>query len=444
MVGALVDREAGRADVREGAGRDEVAEADLVDLDLEPQRRFLQQPLHREHHLGARDAPVGRHRRLVGRHRAGAAAVVLHAIRPEHLGRRHQRLDAARERVCGVGADVGHDVGVDGEHGAVGVEAGAHVEALLVTLEARQQALGAVLHPLDGRADDTSGDAHEHLLARHDALLAEAAADVRRDDADAVLVEAEHPRHRGADEVRDLRRGVQDDALAAALPVGEAGAALERHRGQAAGGELRLDDQLGVRHHAVELGVVGERDVEQHVGLELLVHARRIGLERRLDRADRVVGLVVDDDQLDRVLRRVRGVGDHHGDGLARVAHALGREHGELDGHELGPVEHRGERLQVAEVGGGEHGAHAGRLPRRRCRCPRSAPLRGASGRRRRAARRRCGCRRRRWRRRSGGGGPRPAPRRGRPSARRGRQRQRPSAASSSARRTSTAASRRR
>ena len=183
-----------------------------------------------------------------------------------------------------------------------------------------------------GRADGAGGDAHEHLLARDDALLAEAAADVRRDHPHAVLVEAEDPRHRGADEVRDLRRGVQDDALAAALPLGQAGAALERHRGQAAGGELRLDDELRLGQHVVDLGVVGERHVEQHVGVELVVHERGVVLERRLDRADRVVGLVVDDDQLGGVLGGVRGVGDDHGDGLARVAHALGREHRELDG----------------------------------------------------------------------------------------------------------------
>ena len=364
VVGALVDRQAGRADVGEGAGRDQVAQADLVDLELEPQRRLLQQPLHRQHHLRPRDAAVGRHRRLVGGDRAGAAAVVRHAVGAEHLGRRHQRLDAAGERVRRVRADVGHDVGVDGQHAALGVEARADVEALLVALEAGQQALDAVLDPLDRRVHGAGGDAHEHLLARDDALLAEAAADVRRHDAHAVLVDAEHARHRGADDVRDLRRGVQDDALAAALPLGEAGAALERHRGQAAGGELRLDDELGAGQHVVHLGVVGERHVEQHVGLELIVHARRVVLERRLDRADRVVGLVVDDDQLGRVLRGVRGVGDHHGDRLARVAHALGREHRELDGHELRPVEPRHERLELAEVGGGQHGAHAGRLRR--------------------------------------------------------------------------------
>ena len=217
---------------------------------------------------------------------------------------------------------------------------GADVEALLVALEAGHQALDAVLDPLDRRADGAGGDAHQHLLARDDALLAEAAADVRRDDAHAVLVDAEHARHRGADDVGDLRRGVQHDALAAALPLREAGAALERHRGQPAGGELRLDDQLRAGQHVVHLGVLGERDVEQHVGVELVVDARRVGLERGLDRADGVVGLVVDDDQLDRVLGGVRGVRDHHRDRLARVAHALGREHGELDGDELGPVEH--------------------------------------------------------------------------------------------------------
>ena len=260
-----------------------------------------------------------------------------------------------------VGADVGHDVGVDGQHAAVGVEAGADDEAVLVALEAGQQALDAVLDPLDRRADRAGGDAHEHLLARDHALLPEAAADVGRDDPHPVLVEAEDPGHGGADEVRDLRRGVEDDALAAALPLGQAGAALERHRGQAAGGELGLDDELRLREDVVHLRVLGERHVEQHVGVELVVHARGVVLERRLDRADRVVGLVVDDDQLGRVLGGVRRVGDDHRDRLARVTDALGREHRELDGHELGPVEHRGERLEVAEVGGGEHGAHAGR-----------------------------------------------------------------------------------
>ena len=122
--------------------------------------------------------------------------------------------------------------------------------------------------------------------------------------------------------------------LTAAFPLRQAGAALERHRGQAARGELRLEHERGLGEHAVDLGVVGERDVEQHVGVELVVHARRAVLERCLDRADGVAGLVVDDDQLDGVLRGVRGVRDDHRDGLARVAHAVGREHRELDGHD--------------------------------------------------------------------------------------------------------------
>jgi len=87
--------------------------------------------------------------------------------------------------------------------------------------------------------------------------------------------------------------------------------------------------------------------------------------DRRQDR-------VVDGDQLGRVLRLVRRLGDDHRDGIADVAHAIGREARPAGVGVVGavPVLDRRHAHRKAELGGGDIGAgidgeNARRLARR-------------------------------------------------------------------------------
>ena len=122
---------------------------------------------------------------------------------------------------------------------------GADVEALLVALEAGDRFSSRSSTHFTGPPATRAATHVQRLLARDDALLPEAAADVGRDDPQPVLGSRRSRPTVGADEVRDLRRGVQRRRRwPPRVPLGQAGAALQRQRGQARGGELCLDDEL--------------------------------------------------------------------------------------------------------------------------------------------------------------------------------------------------------
>ena len=96
-----------------------------------------------------------------------------------------------------------------------------------------------------------------------------------RDDPHPVLVDAEDPGDGGADEVRDLRRGVQDERAGRRAPT------RPGRRGPRAaprsGGRRRTLPRRRARACARTSSIPGSSangDVEQHVGVELVVHAR--------------------------------------------------------------------------------------------------------------------------------------------------------------------------
>ena len=113
---------------------------------------------------------------------------------------------------------------------------------------------------------------------------------------------------------------------AADVPVGDHAAALERRGVRAAEVEALAEDVRGVRERPVDVARL-ELDVREVVVAQLVVQDRRAGRERRLRVEHGRQPLVLDVDQLGRVLgdgARAR----HDGrDGLADEAHAVEREH---------------------------------------------------------------------------------------------------------------------
>ena len=136
---------------------------------------------------------------------------------------------------------------------AVAVEGEPGVGLLLAGHARGEQVLAPVLDPLHGRPDVGRGQHDRHVLALHRDLLAEAAAGVAGDDADAVLGDAEQARAEQAPLVRGLRGGVDREVAAGGVRLDHEAAALHRHRGVAL-----LADRLA-RH----VGRAGERLVER-------------------------------------------------------------------------------------------------------------------------------------------------------------------------------------
>jgi hypothetical protein len=147
-------------------------------------------------------------------------------------------------------------------------------------------------------------------------LHAEAAADVRGDDADLVLGHAELARHEQPDQVRVLARQVEREGAGA--EVGHAGARLDRRAGRAVVDDPALDHDVGLGPGRVHVAAA-DRPLVRLVGAELLVHERRPGLEGLLGVDHHGQRVVLDDDLLGGVDDAVLVAADDDGDGLADV-----------------------------------------------------------------------------------------------------------------------------
>ena len=206
LVVARVVLEAGRRVVRELLRPDEVLAAQLGRIDVELVGRGLDQPLDQVRGLGDAERAAVRDasRRLV-RVRAVGDDVrrrdvvragddveepraelrrlrvrVRVALVGEHLHAQPRHLPLARERELGVHVEVAREAG-------------------------RDQVAGAVLDPLHRPADQQRGRRRDDVARVDRHLVAEAAADVRRDDLDVLLRQARHEREHRAVDVRRLR-----------------------------------------------------------------------------------------------------------------------------------------------------------------------------------------------------------------------------------------------
>src|SRR5204862_2478337 len=97
---------------------------------------------------------------------------------------------------------------------------------LLPRLPARGHVLDPVLDPLHRPADELRGGADDEVLAAETGLLAEGAADVGDQDADALRRMAEEACERLAEAVRRLRASVIRQVARARPEVRDAAAAL--------------------------------------------------------------------------------------------------------------------------------------------------------------------------------------------------------------------------
>ena len=116
------------------------------------------------------------------------------------------------------------------------------------------------------------------------------------------------------------------DGQAVAIPFGHDRARLHGVHDQSLMGDVDRDD-MGCRlESGVGFGGIAEAVEADPVAGRALPDLGRIGLQRVLDLAHRRQGIVLDLDQLGRILRLAAALGDHRHDRLADVSHDLMRQ----------------------------------------------------------------------------------------------------------------------
>ena len=186
------------------SGRTRFCQPHLVRLDAGLARDRVEHELEREAHAGARDAAIGQDRAFVGGDRERAAAIGREIVRAGQDARDLRRFEAGGERVGRIGAGIDRGFAIDAAQAAVAVGIGGDAVMVLAAIGAGGQMLAPVLDPAHRMAAVHREPAEADLLRQQDALVAEATADVGRDDADLALVEAETLGEAGAHDVRHL------------------------------------------------------------------------------------------------------------------------------------------------------------------------------------------------------------------------------------------------
>ena len=101
---------------------------------------------------------------------------------------------------------------------------------LVALLDRGEEMLAAVLDPGDRAFQELRGGCDRHVLRIDAELRAEAAADVRRRDAQAIVVEVEQTHERIEEVVRLLGRGPHRERTIGFAVLGEDAAAFDRMR----------------------------------------------------------------------------------------------------------------------------------------------------------------------------------------------------------------------
>ncbi len=229
--------------------------------------------------------------------------------------------------------------------------------------------LAAVLDPDDRAFQELRGRGDRDVLRIDAELRAEAAADVRRRDAQPVVVEAEQAHERVEEVVRLLGRGPHRERAVAPAVLGEDAAAFDRMRRAAMDEEFLAQHMGRAAERRVDLAIgdpVGRDDVRG----KLAPHLRRVGtrgLPAVRGGGQNVVGHL---DARCRVLGDITVLREHDRDGLADIGDfAVGEREGpaavERRARIRGPY-HPPLRQGRCDVVEGEHRGNAGQRQRRR------------------------------------------------------------------------------
>ena len=351
---------AGRRGLRIGIISDQILRSDREGIETDLHRGHVDQPLRDGAGDGMADGAI-----LAGLHLVLEDHLERRAIVLEAIGRAHQADDlVALHHACArIGRkrpDRGQVQHVHRQDLALGIERHPGADAMVAGMDVGDEGFDAVGDVFDGTAEQDREADHGHVLVIDMQLHPEGAADIGRDHANAGLRDAVVARIEVLELIRRLCRVMHGERTGCGIVVGDDGARLQRHRRMASETEFLFHHMGRMRKGVVDAAVVelaAEADVVAAAGID----QRPAGLTRAVDIGDDGKVLVVDLDQLQRILGDRPALGNDCNHRLPGPDHAVERQRQlRCRGHALEMVERAGPgRADLCEIVTGRNEMHA-------------------------------------------------------------------------------------
>ena len=332
---------------RHPVGTGQIAQPEFMRLDAELAGERIDQGFERETHPGPGHPPIRQDRRLVGGRRPGPAAKAGKVVGSGKNAGDLRRFQTGRERIGGIGAGIHRRLALDRQQPPVGSGMGGDLVVMFATVGVCRQLFPPVFDPAHRTAGPDRDPGQRHLFRQQDALVAEPAADIGRDDADLAFVEPETLGEAGSHDMRDLGRRRKAQQLQTPIPFGDGAASLDRRHRLARGAQRPCHRHRGLLLEGLHIGVALDEGLEKDVVAPMFVHQRRARGARLKHVRNHRQRFDVDLDRGREILRIGACIGETGGDNLADIAHLVGCQ------------DRLQRRLEPGQCGIGPNGSHA-------------------------------------------------------------------------------------
>ena len=310
--------------MRHRLGQNHVLTTDLDPIHAQLARRGIDQPLHEIVALRPPGAAIGIHRHRVGEH---ADDIGIDRLEPidagQHTGARTGR-DEGRE-VGQRGAHIRHVAGAQREEMPLGIERDLTQRDVVTAMRVRQERLRARRGPFHRPSQLARRVAGQRMLGINEQLHAKATADIRRDNAEALLPGLEdHLAQHALQQPAALGVGAQGEALGIGIKHRQRRTGLHRGDDDAVVHHREAGDMRGLLEQ--RLGRVLLADIEHLVARHAVPNLRLTRQVGHREISDGGQHVILDHDGLGRIARRLDGLGDDEGHRIAGMAYRAARQ----------------------------------------------------------------------------------------------------------------------
>ena len=234
-------------------------------------------------------------------------------------------LQTRRERIGGISSSIDRGLAIEPEQATVAIRVGRQAVMVLPAVRSGRQVLPAILDPAQRVREPARRPCQRDFFSKKDSLVAETAADVGRDHADAPLVDSETFGETRANDVGLLGRADDDQLVEAAVAVGDHAPPFQRTHDLARRPQFAndRDGRPGLERREIDVDVGRQEEIVAPP----IVHQRRAGLACCQHVVHRWQWGEIDLDPRCDVFRLGAGRGDAHRDRFPDMPYLVDRQH---------------------------------------------------------------------------------------------------------------------